>query len=469
MSTRGNRDFRPVFHYTPPTGWINDPNGLLYENGTWHLFAQHNPAEPIWGPMHWRHAVSTDLLHWKDLGIAMAPDDLGMIFSGSAVIDHGNTSGLGKDGIDPMILIYTSHGETEQQSIAWSLDRVHFTPYEGNPVIPNKDKKNFRDTKVFRNEILNCWSMILAAGDVNEFYASDDLIHWRKTGEFGKKENTFGGIAECPDLFPLQAPDGSTVWVLTSCLAMHPNFGSGRMVYYLGEFDGYTFRETMPRFRPRMLDNGYDNYAAVTFANTDRRLMVGWGQSPAYAGYEPTGEYCCNMTYVRELSLVETDEGLALAQKPITPAFVLEKAKVLPALPPKPHMMYTLPTSEGELPGELFQIHLEAKGHFSLTLSNEDGEALRITLDSEQRLVLDRTYAGQKDFCPQFASGLMSVPSAPRKKIGPFSMDLYFDRMFAEIFADEGTLALTAAVFPKKPYTKVTFNGDGPLWIGKPV
>jgi len=197
--------------------------------------------------------------------------------------------------------------------------------------------------------------------------------------------------------------------------------------------------------------------------------MLGWGQSPAYAGYEPTGEYCCNMTYVRELSLVETDEGLALAQKPITPAFALEKTKVLPTLPPKPHMMFNLPISEGELPGEVFQIHLEAKEHFSLTLSNEDGEALRITLDSEQRLVVDRTSAGQKDFCPQFASGLMSVPSAQRKKIGPFSMDLYFDRMFAEIFADEGTLALTAAVFPKKPYTKATFNGDGSLLIGKPV
>ena len=469
MSTRGNRDFRPAFHYTPPTGWINDPNGLLYENGTWHLFAQHNPAEPVWGPMHWRHAVSTDLLHWQDLGIAMAPDDLGMIFSGSAVIDHGNTSGLGKDGIDPMILIYTSHGKTEQQSIAWSLDRVHFTPYEGNPVIPNTEKKDFRDPKVFRNTILNCWSMVLAAGEVNEFYASDDLIHWRKTGEFGKMENTFGGITECPDLFPLQAPDGSTVWVLTSCLAMHPGFGSGRMVYYLGEFDGYTFRETLPRFRPRMLDNGYDNYAAVTFSNTDRRLMIGWGQSPSYAGFEPTGEYCCNMTYVRELSLVETDEGLALAQKPVTPAFSLEKADFLPTPSPKPHMMIVLPTAEVALPGELFQIHVEAKEHFLLTLSNEDGETLRITLDSEQRLVLDRTDAGQKDFCPQFESGLMSVPSAQRKMTGPFSMDLYFDRMFAEIFADEGTLALTAAVFPQRPYTKAAYIGDGALWIGKPV
>ena len=225
----------------------------------------------------------------------------------------------------------------------------------------------------------------------------------------------------------------------------------------------------MPRFRPRMLDNGYDNYAAVTFSNTDRRLMIGWGQSPSYAGFEPTGEYCCNMTYVRELSLVETDEGLALAQKPVTPAFALEKAEFLPAPPRKPHMMFFLPTAEGVLPGELFQIHVEAREHFCLTLSNEEGEALRISLDSEQRLVLDRTDAGQKDFCPQFASGLMSVPSAPRKKTGPFSMDLYFDRMFAELFGDQGTLTLTAAVFPKKPYTKATYTGDGSLRIGKPV
>ena len=466
MSTQGNRDFRPFCHYTPPAGWINDPNGLLWEDGVWHLFAQHNPSEPFWGNMHWRHATSTDLIHWEDRGLALKPDGLGMVYSGSAVIDRGNTSGLGKDGVDPMILIYTSHGAFEQQCIAWSLDRVHFTPYEGNPVIPNHEKRDFRDPKVFRNERLGCWSMILAAGKAFEFYASDDLIHWRKTGEFGREAFRPGGIAECPDLFPLPAPDGSAVWVLTGSVANDPAYGGGRMVYFLGEFDGCTFREILPKPWPRILDHGWDDYAAVTFANTDRRLMMGWAQSPVYANEEPTGSYCCNMTYARELSLTETEEGLALAMKPVTPRFRLSPAGILPSPEKEDGYFQPDPVSEGILPDELFRIHVEAEGHFRLTLSNEGGEKLVITLDTEQRLVVDRTEAGQKDFSPAFASGLMSVVTAKRKKAGAMMMDLYFDRMLAEIFADDGTLAITTAVFPKAPYTKAQLLGRGTMQIG---
>ena len=470
MNNHENRDFRPAFHYTPPFGWTNDPNGLTYEDGTWHLFAQHYPNETHWGPMHWRHAISDDLLHWKDVGIALYPDDqLGWIFSGSAVIDHGNTSGLGRER-DPMVLIYTHHGAFEQQSIAWSEDRVNFTPYAGNPVIPNAEKKNFRDPKVFRNPVLGGWTMAVAAGDCVEFYASPDLIHWRVTGSFGKLENRMGGIFECPDLFPLTAPDGETVWVLTASVALPNPFGGSRMVYFLGEFDGETFRETLPSPQPKLIDFGYDNYAAVTFANADRPLMVGWGSVPAYAMDLPTGEFRGLMTFARELSLVQTDVGPRLAAKPVVPAFNLEPvpAEVPPADLSKTQMLFPyLPKAVGTLPGEVFHVRVEAPAGFRLTLSNDDGEALHVTLSSDQRLVVDRTAAGRKGFSALFDSGLYAVTAAPRLVSGPMTLDLYFDRMIAEIFADGGTLANATAVFPEKPYTRATLEGKGRLWIGE--
>ena len=466
MSTKAYRDFRPFVHFTPKYGWINDPNGLTYENGTWHLFAQHYPDEPIWGPMHWLHATSTDLLHWTEHGIALAPDELGMIFSGSAVIDQGNTSGLGQSD-NPMVVIYTSHGEHEQQSIAVSDDRFHFTPYAGNPVIPNTEKRNFRDPKVFRNPIRNCWTMVLAAGDRAEFYASQDLIHWTKTGDFGSRENHLNGVFECTDLFPLQAPDGSEVWVLVVSMALHSEFGGGRMQYFLGHFDGDTFTEDAPH-SPYILDSGYDNYAAVTFFGTEKRIMIGWGSSPSYAPFAPTGDFCCLMTYARELSLVETDSGLRLSSKPITPSFALTEISREPMPANLRFPQRYIPKAAGALPGELFHIHVEADEAFDLMLSNDEGEELHILINNEQKLVVDRTRAGLRSFNPVFESGVCSVTSASRNNFGKISLDLYFDRMFVEVFTDNGTVLNSSMVFPKKPYQTATLTGNGTMWIGHP-
>lgn len=487
MSTQGNRDYRPEKHYTPPAGWINDPNGLTYENGTWHLFAQHYPDAPHYGPMHWVHATSEDLLHWEPKGIALYPDpDLGMIFSGSAVIDSGNTSGLG-EGCDPMILMYTTHGIEEQQCIAFSQDRVHFTPYPGNPVLPNPGQKDFRDPKVFRNEQKNCWGVVIAAGDHVDFYASEDLIHWRKTGEFGAAENRLGGVFECPDLFPLTAPDGRRIWVLFASMALPAFAGGHRMQYFLGEFDGETFRETCPADYPRIADSGYDDYAAVTFAHAPEPVMLGWGTVWAYASAEPTNEFCGLMTYARKLKLVNTDAGLMLSQTPIAPKFELQKVEPeqvplpMPSiasfekmfeifnfkLPPLPPRM--LQKSECTLPGELFCLHVEANEGFALSLLNEAGERLDITFSTEQQLVVDRTRAGRKDFHPQFETGLMSVTTQRRMRRGRFTMDLFFDRMICEIFADDGTLVNTTDVFPEAPYTRAVLTGKAQMWVGKPL
>ena len=465
MTTKANRDYRPATHYAPPYGWTNDPNGLVYEDGTWHLFAQHYPDATHWGPMHWRHAVSEDLLHWKDLGIALYPDEkLGYIFSGSGVIDEGNTSGLGKDR-DPMVVMYThADGKIQQQSIAFSEDRIHFTPYAGNPVIPD-DREDFRDPKVFRNPVLGGWSVVLAAGDHFEFYASTDLIHWRKTGEFGAKENILGGVCECPDLFPLTAPDGSEIWVLLSSNGLPNPFGGFRMQYYLGQFDGNAFRVTIPSDRPRILDSGYDDYAAVTWYNADRRLLVGWAESIVYGQDGPTDEFCGLMTYARELSLVNTDSGLKLAMKPVAPAHTLVEAPAIEPLPLNPRQ--SMPRSAIALRNDLFRLRVEADGPFTLTLSNEDGEALNISVSNDQKLVVDRSNAGEKDFNALFASGLFSVMTADRTNRGPVDVDVYFDRMIVETFADQGTVVNTSILFPKKPYTRATLLGKGKLFLGE--
>ncbi|MBE5808853.1 MAG: glycoside hydrolase family 32 protein [Clostridiales bacterium] len=464
MSTKGNRDFRPFRHYAPPAGWINDPNGLVYEDGTWHLFAQHYPHDAVWGPMHWVHATSRDLLTWTDQGIALYPDDkLGMAFSGSGVIDRGNTSGLG-DGVDPMVLMYTSHGEYEQQSIAFSNDRVHFTPYQGNPVMPNAEKPDFRDPKVFYNEIKKCWTVIVAAGDHLEFHASDDLIHWRKTGEFGQKANRLGGIYECPDMFPLTAPDGSTVWVLILSLLLPAPYGSSRTQYFLGRFDGDTFEETIPAPYPRILDSGYDNYAAVTFNGADRRVMIGWGSAWSYAFFEPTNEFCGIMTYARELTLVDTEAGLMLAAKPVTPDFDLKEAT--PVEKPADADRFWQPQAIAELPGELFHARIEAEDNCRLELSNALGEKLVVLLTNEQKLVVDRSKAGQNGFSEMFADGLYSVMTAPRTAHGPAVIDVYFDRMIAEVFMDGGTVVNSSIVFPTEPYTKAKLIGRGKLYVG---
>lgn len=465
MSTKSNRDFRPKYHYAPPAGWINDPNGLTYENGTWHLFAQHYPHDTVWGPMHWIHATSTDLLNWEPQGVPLAPDHLGMIFSGSAVIDEGNTSGLGKEK-DPMIAMYTSHGEHEQQSIAFSEDRVNFTPYEGNPVIANDTMPDFRDPKVFRNKILNCWTVVLAAGDHVDFYASKDLIHWEKTGEFGATENTLGGVFECPDLFPLTAPDGSELWVLIASMALPREFGGSRTQYFLGQFDGRTFTETVVSPTAKLIDTGYDNYAAVSFAGAQKPIILGWGTSWCYADKEPTNEFCGVMTYARHVALVNTDEGIRLANIPVTPKFTNMTPAVEESVVPERKFLPVV--SKAKLPGEVFTAHIEAEGAFTLTISNAKGEALRVSLDNEHRFVVDRINSGMRDFHPLFEQGLMGVTVTPRLMKGKVVLDLYFDRMIAEIFADEGTFTNTQLVFPTEPYTEASVIGKAKLWVGAP-
>lgn len=306
-----NEQHRPQIHFSPKEKWMNDPNGMVYLNGNYHLFFQYHPGSTIWGPMHWGHAISKDLIHWDEQPIALYPDSLGTIFSGSAVLDFNNTSGFGKDGKIPLIAIFTHHdtigakartNNYQSQSIAYSLDEGKtWTKYANNPVVKNPGIRDFRDPKVMWYEDGKKWVMTLATKDRVTFYSSKNLKEWTKESEFGETVGAHGGVWECPDLFPLKYK-GDNVWVLmVSINPGGPNKGSATQ-YFTGKFDGKNF--TPFQTDTRWIDYGTDNYAGVTWSNTrDRKIFLGWMSNWQYARVVPTEKWRSAMTVPRDLNL----------------------------------------------------------------------------------------------------------------------------------------------------------------------
>uniref|UniRef100_UPI003B3AE57E glycoside hydrolase family 32 protein n=1 Tax=Spirosoma sp. TaxID=1899569 RepID=UPI003B3AE57E len=320
-----SEQYRPQFHFSPKANWINDPNGMVYYKGTYHLFCQYYPESSIWGPMHWMHATSKDMVHWQEQPIALYPDSLGYIFSGSAVVDVNNTSGFGKNGQVPLVAIFTHHNpklekqnpeKTQYQSLAYSLDEGKtWTKYAENPVLPNPGITDFRDPKVRWYEPQKKWVMTLATKDRVTFYSSPDLKKWAKESEFGSDAGAHGGVWECPDLFPLKH-NGKDVWVLiVNINPGGPNKGSAAQ-YFLGDFDGKDFNAYSRQ--TKWMDFGTDNYAGVTFSNTgNRTILMGWMNNWQYANKVPTMNWRGATTIPRELGLKEVNKDLILTSTPI--------------------------------------------------------------------------------------------------------------------------------------------------------
>ncbi len=434
------RDLRPVLHFTPEKGWINDPNGLVYDGKQYHLFAQHNPGDIVWGPMHWLHAISNDLISWREVGIALYPNAAGTIFSGSAVIDKDNTAGFGHGA---MVVVYTHHGESENQCLAYSLDGVQFEHYQGNPVIQNPGIRDFRDPKVFWYEKGGCWVMALAAGDCIAFYRSYDLKTWEKTGAFGKKENRYGHVFECPDLFMLTGPDGREHWVLLTSMVAEPDMGGSRMQYFIGSFHGETFLQDVDAGETLFVDAGMDNYAGVTFSGTADKVYMGWAVSPVYAGRVPAKGYRGQMTLPRRLKLVTAKAGLRLAAEPLLAG-----------------SNFSMVTDGGTLPTGAFELQIKAEGPFEVTLHNDIGEELRFGLGDDGCIFTDRTKAGETGFDPWYESAMYSITNTHRRLEGPFDLRLILDQTIAELYADQGTYVNTMLVYPKQAYTHVCIKGQ---------
>ncbi|RYU90148.1 glycoside hydrolase family 32 protein [Mucilaginibacter terrigena] len=462
-----NEPYRPQAHFSPKEKWMNDPNGMVYYKGTYHLFFQHYPAATVWGPMHWGHAVSKDLVHWKQLPIALYPDKLGYIFSGSVVVDERNTSGFGTKDKPAMIAIFTHHdpkGEKagsakfQNQSIAYSLDEgLTWTKYKGNPVLKNPGIKDFRDPKVFWYSPGSKWIMSLATKDRITFYSSPDLKTWKKESEFGQVLGAHGGVWECPDLFPLKI-NGKEYWVLlVSINPGGPNKGSATQ-YFVGHFDGGKF--TPIGSQTKWIDFGPDNYAGVTFGNTgNRKVFMGWMSNWLYANQVPTLKWRNAMTIPRELSLKLTAGDIWLTSYPVEELekIVAKTIKVDAGLLAKDNNVFSVIK---QTPAQyLLKFNTLAIKDYAVILSNTAGERLIVGFDAKNsRYYIDRTKAGLSTFSKQFAG----KSYAPRLSLSPTSnFELLVDASSVELFADGGLSSMTGVYFPKKPYTRLSIVNNG--------
>lgn len=438
--------YRPQIHFTPNKNWMNDPNGMVYANGVYHLFYQYNPQGNSWGNMSWGHATSSDLMHWEEQPVALTRDELGDIFSGSAVIDKDNTAGFGNNA---MIALYTSASGAQQQSMAYSTDGgKSFTRYTGNPVIKNNDD-NLRDPKVFWHEESKKWIMALAKGWKmgTEFYGSTDLKNWTHLSTFfvalpGRPSLQW----ECPDLISFDYQGKKKYVLLVSVNPGGPILGSGTM-YFVGDFDGTTFTAD-PLDYPLWFDYGMDNYAGVTWSNTpNRHILIGWMNNWQYAGDVPCSPWRSAMTLPRELKLIEYDG------KPLLANVVVDEVN-------------KIASNWQDVPGTInakdaYQLRLTIdldKGS-TITLSNDNKESFTMDIiASERMLVAHRTSAtGQTTF-----NAIFSIPSmrAPLNTVGnSVVLDIFVDQSSVEIFTQNGSMSMTNLVFPKNIYNHLNVSG----------
>lgn len=465
--------YRPQFHFSPRAHWINDPNGMVFYKGTYHLFYQYYPEATKWGPMHWGHAISKDMVHWQEQPIALYPDSLGYIFSGSAVVDVHNTSGFGQNGQPPLVAIFTHHNpklekqksdKYQYQSLAYSLDEGKtWTKYAGNPVLPNPGVTDFRDPKVRWYEPQKKWILTLATKDRITFYSSPNLKEWTRESDFGSDAGAHGGVWECPDLFPL-SHNGKTVWVLiVNINPGGPNKGSAAQ-YFLGDFDGKQFKAFSRQ--TKWMDYGPDNYAGVTFSNTGSRvILMGWMNNWQYADKVPTAAWRGATTVPRELGLNEQNRELFLTSEPVKELDALNGPTTsLTNLNVKGSYDLTAKTGGAH---DTFKLTLSAPAthDFSIVLTNEQGNELVIGYDKTANgYYIDRTKSGKTDFEKDFGKRNTVPRLATNKTI---SLTLLIDVASAELFADNGLSVMTSVFFPDQNLTKLSIKSTTGLMISR--
>ena len=453
---------------------MNDPNGLVYFEGEYHLFYQYHPHSAVWGPMHWGHAVSTDLVNWLHLPIALFPDEHGMIFSGSAVVDWNNTAGFGEKAL---IAVFTYNNHTyndehrvEDQNIAYSKDRGRtWTKYSGNPVVPHPgDLKDFRDPKVFWHQ--DHWVMLLAAGNDILFYQSSNLKQWERCGSFGGGYGSTDGVWETPDLFQLPVTnDSDSRWVLTVGVGNgHPAGGSGTQ-YFIGDFDGENFISENSKETTLWVDHGADYYAPQSWNDepNGRRIMIGWMSNWQYANLTPTSTWRGSFSTPRELSLAQTRNGIRLVQNAIPELQSLRGTHTHrqdEIIHPNNDLTDTVRADAFEIEVE-FQLTANVK-HFGICLRVGAGEETIISYSvAEQTLTLDRIHSGQVNFAENFARA-HSTPLAPVNDI--IRLHVFVDSTSVEVFANGGLTVLTECIFPSSQNRGMKiFTDGGPIRMNR--
>nr|WEI57525.1 putative GH32 family protein [Pogonognathellus flavescens] len=454
--------FRPQLHYSVRENWSNDPNGMVYLDGEYHLYYQYHPYDTVWGPMHWGHAVSPDMVSWTDLPIALYPDELGTIYSGSAVPDFENTAGFQTGNNTPIIAIFTHAGASQQQSIAFSNDKGRtYTKFEGNPVISNTDIQDFRDPKVIRYR--DSWVLVLAAGNRVVFYGSQDLKTWEHLSEFGNdpSQGAHGGTWECPLIMETTIAN-ETVWVLiVSIGGGGPNGGSVTQ-YFIGDFDGRTFHSS--QVDPLWMDWGLDNYASMSFSNDpqNRNIVIGWMSNLQYSGSTPSVGWRGQFTLPRVLEVKLASGQLRLQSTPVPELNILSSFYII-------HMDTRVVGADEviDLKSEDFLRNplMHAVLHFdtenmsvgaslSICFLNSLRQEICTGFDKgrERSIFLNRELSGRSDFHPEFARRA----SALRQISSPIiQFEIYLDVSAIEVFVDSGLTCMTALFYPDEPFQTV--------------
>ena len=432
FDSKNREKFRSIYHHTPVYGWMNDPNGMFYKDGVWHLYYQYNPYGSQWENMTWAHSTSTDLIHWKNHGEVIQPDALGTIFSGSSVVDKENTAGFGKDAV---VAFYTSAGAAQTQSIAYSTDNGEtFKKYVNNPILTS-DVPDFRDPNVFWNEEVKQWNLILAAGQQMNIYSSKNLKDWKYESSFGEGYGNHEGVWECPDLLKM-----GDKWVLICNINPGGPFGGSATQYFVGSFDGHKFTcESKPEVT-KWMDYGKDHYATVSFSNApDGRIVVlPWMSNWQYANQVPTQQFRSANGLPRDLGLYSYNGEDYVSVKP--------SPEVFAAFEKKP---------SGRLQSAAYIEVTNIKSNASIVLSNDKGERVTMVYDGKNATFsMDRTESGVTDFHSDFKAKTVAPTNGVIK-----SMQIFIDRCSIEAFDTEGKVAMTNLVFPSKPYDKIIVKG----------
>lgn len=438
FETKNYEKWRPKFHHTPTYAWMNDPNGMFYDDttGTWHLYFQWGPYGSTWNNMTWRHSSSKDLINWTDEGVAIAPNALGTIFSGSCVVDKNNTAGFGAGAV---IALYTADGMNQRQCLAYSTDGGKtFTNYDGNPIL-SAAIPDFRDPNMFWNDEINAWNLILAAGQEMRIYSSPNLIDWKEESRFGLGYGNHKGVWECPDLMKVDVLDakgnktGRAKWVLVCNINPGGPFGGSATQYFVGEFDGHRFVCEDDAFDTKWMDYGKDHYATVSFSNApdNRKVVMAWMSNWQYADRVPTTQFRSSNSIARDLFLYETEDGTFVGCRP--------------------SKEYDNGVLNEYLKGADQTIKVTGSGTW--TVSNTKGESVAIVYDAvAMTLSVVRSQTSGK---VAFATEFPAVTTAPVYR--PLtSIRVISDNASVEVFGNNGEVCLTNLVFPSAPLTKIT-------------
>lgn len=467
FDTSNREKYRPAFHHTPLYGWMNDPNGMFYKDGVWHLYYQWNPYGSKWQNMTWGHSSSKDLVTWEHEPTAIEPNGLGAVFSGSAAIDTENTAGFGKDAV---IALYTSAGVSQTQSLAHSSDNgITFDIYPGNPVITLDSEA--RDPNMFWDAQNRQWVLTLAHALDREmlFFTSPDLKEWTLQGAFGKGIGAQGGVWECPDLFKLKV-DGTDEekWVLLCNINPGGPFGGSATQYFVGDLDGKTFKadtDASGNIPTKWMDFGKDNYATVSWSDAPdhRRTLIGWMSNWQYAAEVPTMQYRSANTLPREAGLFRAPDGQIYMSSAPSPELTAIRDKAVVSVKSfsagNSARKFMLPATNDGICEIALDIEAKKSESVNLLISNKAGESVTMKYDvGAHTLSFDRRESGIVDFSQDFPAVTVSPTFENDNKI---SLRIFVDKSSIEVFGNDGNFVMTNLVFPTTPYTTLSVSSKG--------